>query len=572
MAGKPRPKLLILDGDKLPVGELKAALEQRFEVVESMPGDVGQPSDLMAVVSLPGQVGGTVSDTLSQRLLESLPEAVCLCDPAGRLVWGNRRFAQLPQETQDALLQAIFERSPSLHEPQSASGNKTDDTVIEVAIDKRAGPFYEIHLSRQEAAEGEDERVAALVRDVTRLRGFQRRLGDLNAAGADLVRLDAEQVRGMNAVERLEVLESKIVETMHNLLHFDHFTVRLIDERSKKLEVVINRGLPPEIMEIDLYPELEGNGITGHVAATGRSYICNDPDEDELFMPGMAGAGSTLTVPLRLHDEVIGVLDIESDQRGAFSQEDRRLAELLAGHLALALHILDLLVVERSQTNESACGRVEGELSEPLDDILAHVETLLSDAVSADPGALEHIKRIKGDVESIRRRVRNVAAGPQTLLGVERALTRREKDPMLLGRRVLVADDQSKIRRIIGDVLSHRGCEVTLCTNGGEAIKLLEAAARGDLPAFDLVLSDIKMPDRNGYEVFSAVRRLGSLVPVILMTGFGYDPHHSIVRASQEGLAAVLFKPFQIERMIDEVRKAMPKPDEDEPVAAKPKP
>jgi DNA-binding NtrC family response regulator len=46
-------------------------------------------------------------------------------------------------------------------------------------------------------------------------------------------------------------------------------------------------------------------------------------------------------------------------------------------------------------------------------------------------------------------------------------------------------------------------------------------------------------------------------IPVILMTGFGYDPHHSIVRASQEGLQCVLFKPFQIDRLMEEVRKAL---------------
>jgi DNA-binding NtrC family response regulator len=43
------------------------------------------------------------------------------------------------------------------------------------------------------------------------------------------------------------------------------------------------------------------------------------------------------------------------------------------------------------------------------------------------------------------------------------------------------------------------------------------------------------------------------------MTGFGYDPHHSIVRASQEGLQCVLFKPFQAERLIEEVHKALSK-------------
>jgi DNA-binding NtrC family response regulator len=41
------------------------------------------------------------------------------------------------------------------------------------------------------------------------------------------------------------------------------------------------------------------------------------------------------------------------------------------------------------------------------------------------------------------------------------------------------------------------------------------------------------------------------------MTGFGYDPNHSIVRASQEGLSAVLFKPFKVEQLLNEVHRAL---------------
>ena len=44
---------------------------------------------------------------------------------------------------------------------------------------------------------------------------------------------------------------------------------------------------------------------------------------------------------------------------------------------------------------------------------------------------------------------------------------------------------------------------------------------------------------------------------VILMTGFGYDPNHSIVRSTQEGLHCFLFKPFQAQHLVDEVRKAV---------------
>ena len=152
--------------------------------------------------------------------------------------------------------------------------------------------------------------------------------------------------------------------------------------------------------------------------------------------------------------------------------------------------------------------------------------------------------------------MREVGAGPTTLLGIERALADKTVDPVLAGRRVLVADDEPKIRRIIGDVLRNRGCDVTICESGSRAIEVINRAA-AEKSTIDLVVSDIRMPDRNGYEVYSAVRRTLGDVPVILMTGFGYDPHHSIVRASQEGLHAVLFKPFPVERMVDEVRKAL---------------
>ena len=74
---------------------------------------------------------------------------------------------------------------------------------------------------------------------------------------------------------------------------------------------------------------------------------------------------------------------------------------------------------------------------------------------------------------------------------------------------------------------------------------------------FDLVVSDIKMPDKTGYDVFAAARRKSTHLPVILMTGFGYDPNHCIVRASQEGLQAVLFKPFKVDQLLNEIRKAL---------------
>ena len=126
-----------------------------------------------------------------------------------------------------------------------------------------------------------------------------------------------------------------------------------------------------------------------------------------------------------------------------------------------------------------------------------------------------------------------------------------EQDPILSGVEILLADDEPNIRTTIHDVLHKYRVAVTVAANGAEACDRLDAGE------FDLVLSDIRMPDKNGYEVFAHARTKSQALPVILMTGFGYDPAHSIVRASQEGLQAVLFKPFKVEQLLAEIRKAL---------------
>nr|HPM24898.1 response regulator [Phycisphaerae bacterium] len=103
----------------------------------------------------------------------------------------------------------------------------------------------------------------------------------------------------------------------------------------------------------------------------------------------------------------------------------------------------------------------------------------------------------------------------------------------------------------IADVLSKAGA-LPVTARDGE-----EAAGMPHTQHLDLVLSDIKMPYKNGYEVFAAAKAVNARCPVILITGFGYDPEHSIVRASREGLAGVLFKPFKVEQLLELIEKAV---------------
>jgi DNA-binding NtrC family response regulator len=68
------------------------------------------------------------------------------------------------------------------------------------------------------------------------------------------------------------------------------------------------------------------------------------------------------------------------------------------------------------------------------------------------------------------------------------------------------------------------------------------------------------MPGKDGYEVFAATKEANPETPVILTTGFGYDPNHAIIRARREGLSAVLFKPFKVDQLLGEIRMALKSP------------
>jgi CheY-like chemotaxis protein len=109
----------------------------------------------------------------------------------------------------------------------------------------------------------------------------------------------------------------------------------------------------------------------------------------------------------------------------------------------------------------------------------------------------------------------------------------------------LVADNDERVRRTAHGLLGRFGCTVETARDGKEALTMAR------LGAYDAILADIRLPDLSGYDVFCGLRSAQPKARVILMTAYGYDPSHSLVKARQEGLHAVLYKPFRVDQLID---------------------
>jgi CheY-like chemotaxis protein/PAS domain-containing protein len=554
-----RGKILILSGQATSHAPLVQFMRSQAEVVEIASIDKAiealRRDHFDAIFSDAADFLPLERALVSQQanlVLNTVGEGVCIVDGEGRCNWMNKKMqawpAKVHEKVRGTLREAyeIFSKQVSPQTPDAPTFSRSKRYALNIEEQH----FLEMIVSPVISPAGEVVQVVAVIWDATSTRRLQQKIDAIDKAGNELVRLEADAMGKMNVGQRLKLLEDKIVRYVRDLMHFDHFAIRLLERRSNKLELVISAGLPPDALAVEMFAQAEGNGISGFVAATGRSYICADVQRDPRYVLGLDQAMSSLTVPLRLHDKVIGVFNVESRQPAAFTEDDRQFAEIFGRYVAIALNILDLMVVERVSTSHKVADNVCTEAAGPLNDIASDANLLLEEYIGHDD--LRHkLQQILENVGTIQKCLRQAAEGSNTTILGAADVKEPQSDPVLDAARILVADDESNIRATLSDVLRKYGARVTVATNGGEAVGCIEREE------FDLIISDIKMPDKSGYDVFAAARRRSETVPVILMTGFGYDPNHSIVRASQEGLHAVLFKPFKVDQLLGEVRKAL---------------
>ena len=122
-----------------------------------------------------------------------------------------------------------------------------------------------------------------------------------------------------------------------------------------------------------------------------------------------------------------------------------------------------------------------------------------------------------------------------------------KKEP---NKRILVVDDEADVLDFLRIYLGSFGWEVSLVSSTLEAFSLLENTA------FFLVLTDIAMPEMDGYEFISTMKDRHIPSEVVLMTGFGYNPKHTLIKIYKTIRYPCLFKPFNRTKLAEAVKNA----------------
>jgi CheY-like chemotaxis protein len=325
-----------------------------------------------------------------------------------------------------------------------------------------------------------------------------------------------------------------------------------LDQQTGELAPLLSFGIDEAAAKRPLFAEPSENGVTGFVAATGKSYLCEDTTEDPLYLTGFQGAKSSLTVPLILHDQVIGTFNVESPEPRAFGESDLQFLEIFSRDIAVALNTLELMVAQSASTAQESCEAIHGAVAMPVDVILNDAVNVMERYIGHEPEVVERLQRILKNARDIKQVIQNVG---QTLAPAEAvpASPDIKKHSILRGRRVLVVDADDSVRNDAHALLERYGCEVETAHEGGEAIFMVRNS--GPAADYDVIIADIRLPDVSGYDLLTRLREVLDPVPLVLMTGFGYDPGHSIVKARQAGLhpKAVLYKPFRLDQLLETV-------------------
>ncbi len=507
----------------------------------------------------------------NERILQDMPDALALLDRENVVLWANARLREWSRR--DTVVGSNFYvvlGSPEILGPDFCPFHSalTSASVSCSTLRTADNRFFRVHAApvfetprAPGAPAALPQRLIVTARDVTSEVLQQQKLAAIHRAGVELANLTPDALLHMSVSERIELLKSNILHYTQDVLQYDVVEIRLLDTKTGKLEPLLSVGLLPEATQRDLYAQPLGNGVTGFVAATGKSYLCEDTTKDPLYITGAQDAKSSLTVPLVLLDDVIGTFNVESPEPRAFSESDLQFLEIFTRDVAVALNTLELLVAEKASTTQESVEAIHSAVALPVDDILNDAVNVMERYIGHSPEVAERLQRILRNARDIKQVIQTVGqkmtptqAHPQALQAPDR--------PLLKGRQILVVDADDSVRSAAHSLLDRYGCVVETAHDGNESLCMVRSLMLG--APYDVIIADIRLPDMTGYDLMLKLNELLDHAPLILMTGYGYDPSHSMANARRAGHSPqwVLYKPFRLDQLLNTVELVIkaPKP------------
>jgi len=289
--------------------------------------------------------------TIFQALVENAIDAIFVSDSDGHQTYSNRACYDLfgydcdCQEMRGLPLANLWPKE-DVHVltgqvlPQARAGGWNG----EARLKRRDGVLFDAYLTAFPIVldgNGQSIGIATTIRDISERKAVERE--KMYDRRARQVRLITEVSQKITAAPNLDELYRRVVNTVKERLGYYHVRIFRHDASLNDL-VLVERCT--QAGEETTGPEgARGRGAVATVAVTGQSVLISDAlgNHDWEPHPGLPDARGELAVPIKLGDQLLGVLDVLSDTAGALTREDEILLMDLAGQVASAIENARLL-------------------------------------------------------------------------------------------------------------------------------------------------------------------------------------------------------------------------------------
>ena len=208
--------------------------------------------------------------------------------------------------------------------------------------------------------------------------------GDAQQPGAPNIRLESLQVDfllrladALNTTLDLNTLLHRVADLVRAVIDYRIFAILLVNDRTGDLRMRFQTGHSPEVERLRIKL---GRGIVGQSAITRSSILVEDVTTVDNYIDANPNVKSELAVPLIVKTRAIGVIDLQSEQPGFFTEEHKRLLELTASRVAIAMENARLYTrVSRQAQTLAVLNEISREITSilDLDDLLERIGQLL---------------------------------------------------------------------------------------------------------------------------------------------------------------------------------------------------
>ena len=188
-------------------------------------------------------------------------------------------------------------------------------------------------------------------------------------------RKKATELEAVNQVARrivsildLDKLLSEVTSLISQTFDYYHVAIMLVDPTSDDLVFKVAAG-GYKGKTLPGMRQKKKEGLIGWAAYLGETILANDVSLDPRFIPAyLPETKSELDIPLKIGDQVIGVLDVQSKELNAFTEDDKRILETLANQIAVAIENAQLYEEQKAQNDRiSALYRIDQALISSID-------------------------------------------------------------------------------------------------------------------------------------------------------------------------------------------------------------